>query len=56
MSDEPATECDECYSPIEFRITCYAVGTGKTDEGMPVIRILCAACYGKQRLERNYST
>ena len=49
--DEAATDCDACYNPIPYNVTCYAVPTGETwdgddpDRGKPVVRVVCAACY-----------
>ena len=43
MSD-PATGCDECHDDIPYGVTCYAVPTGREDDGRPVVRIVCAAC------------
>lgn len=48
---EDATDCDECHAGIAYGETCYAVPTGTTwdvpdqDEGNPIVRVLCAACY-----------
>lgn len=46
-----ATTCDICNAPIAYGETCYSVPTGATwdvpdqDEGNPVVRIVCVACY-----------
>lgn len=40
-----ATDCDECHDDIPYGVTCYAVPTGREDEGRPVVRIVCGSCY-----------
>ena len=46
-SSSPATDCDACRGPIPYDETCFAVPTGKRDALGPVVRIVCAQCYGK---------
>lgn len=52
MTADVATTGDVCAAPIGYGVTCYQVATGETwdgddeDRGSPVVRILCAACYG----------
>jgi hypothetical protein len=43
-SQESPTDCDSCGDPILYGVTCYAVPTGREDEGRPVVRIVCETC------------
>lgn len=44
---EAVTDCDHCHGDIAYGETAYSVYQGYEHDGCPVVRIVCADCYGK---------
>lgn len=44
-SEEIADSCDECGTGIPYRTTCYMAPNGKTEDGLPVVSIVCVDCH-----------